>query len=276
MGNIKLIIHMADIHIRPFLRLGEYTEKLNELQEKLEAITEKYDKNEVRIIIAGDVTHNKLNISNELIAFVSAWIRQLEQFGKVVIISGNHDLMVGNMSRIDTLTAIFTASQFENSIHLDSYLGYDSGIIPDDNVTWALYSIFADYRRPNIEQAKKDFPNNTVIGLYHGTIVGATLNNGTVIDSGVSGDTFEGCDFVAAGDIHKRQEIKRGDVKIVYPGSLIQQTFGETVTQHGFVVWDLEKKEHKFVDLSNEYALYDFEIKSIEDIDNNKEILINF
>jgi hypothetical protein len=41
-------------------------------------------------------------------------------------------------------------------------------------------------------------------------------------------------------------------------------------------VWDLEKKEHKFVDLSNEYALYDFEIKSIEDIDNDKEILINF
>ena len=49
---------------------------------------------------------------------------------------------------------------------------------------------------------------------------------------------------MAAGDIHKRQEIKRGDVKIVYPGSLIQQTFGETVTQHGFAVWDLEKKTH--------------------------------
>ena len=273
---IRKIIHLADVHIRPFLRLEEYTLKLNELNEKIKEEIEGYNYDEIRIVVSGDIVHSKNSISNELIAFVSAWIRQLEQFGKVVIISGNHDLMVGNMSRIDTLTAIFTASQFENSIHLDSYLGYDSGIIPDDNVTWALYSIFADYRRPNIEQAKKDFPNNTVIGLYHGTIVGATLNNGTVIDSGVSGDTFEGCDFVAAGDIHKRQEIKRGDVKIVYPGSLIQQTFGETVTQHGFVVWDLEKKEHKFVDLSNEYALYDFEIKSIEDIDNNKEILINF
>jgi DNA repair exonuclease SbcCD nuclease subunit len=273
---IRKIIHLADVHIRPFLRLEEYTLKLNELNEKIKEEIEGYNYDEIRIVVSGDIVHSKNIISNELIAFVSAWIRQLEQFGKVVIISGNHDLMVGNMSRIDTLTAIFTASQFENSIHLDSYLGYDSGIIPDENVTWALYSIFADYRRPNIEQAKKDFPNNTIIGLYHGTIVGATLNNGTVIDSGVSGDTFEGCDFVAAGDIHKRQEIKRGDVKIVYPGSLIQQTFGETITQHGFVVWDLEKKEHKFVDLSNEYALYDFEIKSIEDIDNDKEILINF
>ena len=273
---IKKIIHIADVHIRNFQRLEEYTTKLNELNDKIKGEIDGLEPHEVRILIAGDIVHSKNSISNELIAFVSSWIRQLEQFGRVVVISGNHDLMVGNMSRVDTLTAVFTAAQFKNSFHLDEMLGYDSGIVPDDNVCWALYSIFADYKRPDIEQAKKDYPNNTIIGLYHGTIVGATLNNGTVIDSGVDGDVFAGCDFVAAGDIHKRQEIKRGDVKIVYPGSLIQQTFGETITQHGFVVWDLEKKTHKFVDLSDEYALYDFEIKDVEDIDNDKEILINY
>ena len=237
---IRKIIHIADVHIRPFIRMEEYTYKLNELKELISNETKKYLKDEVRIVLSGDIVNNKNTISNELIAFVSMWIRQLEQFGKVIVISGNHDLMVGNISRMDTLTSIFTASQFNNAIHLDSYLGYDSGIIPDENITWALYSIFSDFRRPNIEQAKEDFPKNIVVGLYHGTIVGATLNNGTIIDSGVDGDIFSGCDFVAAGDIHKRQEIKRGDVKIVYPGSLIQQTFGETVTQHGFVVWDLD------------------------------------
>lgn len=273
---IKKIIHLADIHIRNFQRLEEYTAKLNELESKIAEITKPYDIDEVRILIAGDIVHSKNSISNELIAFVSSWIRSLEKYGKVVVISGNHDLMVGNMSRIDTLTAVFTASQFENSIHLDSYLGYDSGIVPDNNVTWALYSIFTDFRRPNIEQAREDFPDNVIIGLYHGTIVGATLNNGTIIDSGTDGDTFRGCDVVMAGDIHKRQEIKRGDVKIVYPGSLIQQTFGETITQHGFVVWDLEKKTHEFVDLSDDYALYDFEISSVDDIDNDKETLINY
>lgn len=273
---IKKIIHIADVHIRNFQRLEEYTSKLNELNEKIKEITKDYNNDEIRIVISGDIVHSKNSISNELIAFVSSWIRSLEEFGKVIAISGNHDLMVGNMSRVDTLTAIFTASKFSNSIHLDSYLGYDSGIVPDDNVCWALYSIFTDYRKPNIEQAKKDFPDNTIIGLYHGTIVGATLNNGTVVESGIDGDEFYGCDFVAAGDIHKRQEIKRGDVTIVYPGSLIQQTFGETVTQHGFVVWDLEKNNHEFIDLSNEYSLYDFEIKNVEDVDNDKEILLNY
>lgn len=273
---IKKIIHIADVHIRNFQRLEEYTAKLNELNENIEKITKEYRNDEVRIVISGDIVHSKNTISNELIAFVSSWIRELEKYGKVIVISGNHDLMVGNMSRIDTLTAVFTASKFENAVHLDSYLGYDSGIMPDDNVCWALYSIFTDFKKPNIEQAKKDFPNNIIIGLYHGTIVGATLNNGTLVDSGLGGDEFEGCDFVAAGDIHKRQEIKRGDVKIVYPGSLIQQTFGETVTQHGFVVWDLENKTHEFVDLSDDYALYDFEIKDVDDIENDKEILINY
>jgi DNA repair exonuclease SbcCD nuclease subunit len=273
---IKKVIHLADIHIRPYQRLEEYTNKLNDLKENIKGLIDSYDKEEVRIVISGDIVHSKNQISNELIAFVSSWIRELEDFGRVIVISGNHDLVVDNKSRIDTLTAIFTAANFQNSIHLDSYLGYDSGIIVEDNVTWALYSIFTDYKRPNIEQAKEDYPNNIVIGLYHGTVVGATLNNGTVMDSGTSGDEFEGCDFVMAGDIHKRQVIKRGDCEIVYPGSLIQQTFGETVTQHGFAVWDLEKKTYEFVDLPLDYELYDFEIKSPEDLDENKEILINY
>ena len=273
---IKKVIHMADIHIRPFQRLEEYTNKLNDLKEQIREIVKGYKKEEIKIVISGDVVHSKNSISNELIAFVASWIRELEELSSVLVISGNHDLVTDNKSRIDTLTAIFTAAKFENSIHLDSYFGYDSGIVVEDNITWALYSIFSDFKRPNIEQAKKDYPNNTVIGLYHGTVVGATLNNGMVTENGVIGDIFEGCDFVLAGDIHKRQVIKRGNCEIVYPGSLIQQTFGETVTQHGFVVWDIEKKTYEFVDLPLDYELYDFEIKTPEDIDENKEILINY
>lgn len=273
---IKKVIHLADIHIRPFQRLEEYTNKLNTLKEEISKIIEPYNKDEVKIVISGDIVHSKNTISNELIAFVSSWIRDLEELASVIVISGNHDLVTDNKSRIDTLTAIFTAAKFENSIHLDSYFGYDSGIVVEDNVTWALYSIFSDYKRPNIEQARKDYPNNLVIGLFHGPIVGVTLNNGTVMDSGTSGEDFDGCDFVMAGDIHKRQVIKRGDCEIVYPGSLIQQTFGETVTQHGFAVWDLEKKTYEFIDLPLDYELYDFEIKTPEDLDENKEILINY
>ena len=276
MAKITKIYHLADIHIRPYQLLEEYTNKLNVFKEKLIEDIGDTPKENIRIVISGDVTHNKTTVSNELFAFVSLWIRELEKIAKVIVISGNHDLMVGNTSRLDTLSSIFTTSQFENAIHLDSYFGYDSGIIIEDNITWALYSIFSYFKKPNIEQARQDYPNITVIGFYHGTVFVATLNNGMVTENGVTGDLFEGCDFVLAGDLHKRQVIKRGDVRIVYPGSLIQQTFGETITEHGFAVWDVEKKSYKFIDLPIDYEMYDFEIKSPEDLDENKEILLNY
>lgn len=273
---IKLIIHAADIHIRNYQRHEEYAEQLTQFIGKCSELAKPYKKEEVRIVIAGDLFHQKNTISNELFVFASLFIRELENIAQVIIISGNHDLIVNNTSRKDTMTALFETANFQNSVFVDSYLGYDSGTLIDDNVTWALFSIYSDFRRPDIEQAREENPNNTVIGLYHGTVAGATLNNGTVMQDGTDGDIFNGCDFVIAGDIHKRQEIKRGDVKIVYPGSLIQQSFGETITQHGFCVWDLEKKEHKFIDLDTTYGLYDFQISSVDDMDNNKETLLNY
>lgn len=273
---IKLIIHTADIHIRNFLRHEEYAEQLTQFIEKCSELAKPYKKEEVRILISGDLFHSKNSISNELFVFCSTFIRQLEQIARVIIISGNHDLVVNNTSRKDTMTALFETADFKNSIFVDSYLGYESGTLIDDNVTWALYSIYNDFRRPDIELTKEEHPDNFTIGLYHGTIIGSTLNNGTVMENGTDGDIFKGCDVVMAGDIHKRQELKRGNTLIVYPGSLIQQTFGETITQHGFCVWDLENKTHKFVDLDTNYGLYDFEVSSIDDIDNNKEILLNY
>lgn len=273
---IKLIIHAADIHIRNMQRHEEYAAQLTQFIEKCKEVASPFKKEEVRIVLAGDLVHQKNTISNELFVFASTFIRQLEEIAQVIIISGNHDLLVNNTSRKDTMTALFETANFQNSVFVDGYLGFDSGTLIDDNVTWALYSIYADYRKPDIAQARQENPTNTVIGLYHGTIIGATLNNGTVMQDGTDGETFNGCDIVMAGDIHKRQELKRGNVPIVYPGSLIQQTFGETVTQHGFCVWNLEEKTHRFIDLDTEYGLYDFQISGVDDMDENKETLINY
>lgn len=276
MAKIKCVFQVADIHIRNFMRLEEYSDQLEAFINEVSKIASKYDEGEVRIVICGDIAHNKNSVSNELFSFMSAFIRRLEEIAPVIIFSGNHDLLIGNTQRKDTISALFDTANFQNSTFLDGYLDYESGIIVDNNITWALYSIFDDFRKPDIESARINNPDNTVVGLYHGTIVGASLNNGMVLDSGVDGDIFKGCDIVMAGDIHKRQVLKRGNVKIVYPGSLIQQTFGETVTQHGFVVWDIENKKHEFFDIPSEYSLYDFSIKNVEDLDSDKETLINY
>lgn len=273
---IKKIIHVADIHIRMFQRLDEYNEQLSKFIEKCKEITNGLDKSEVRIVIAGDLLHNKNQISAEQISFASTFIRELQNIGEVRLFSGNHDLVVDNTTRMDAMTALFQTAVFDNALFIDSYLGYESGVLIDENITWALYSIFDNFRRPDIEKAKEENPDNLVVGLFHGTIVGSTLDNGNVMDNGIDGNIFSGCDYVMAGDIHKRQELKRGDTLIVYPGSLIQQNYGETVTKHGFAVWDIENGTHEYVDLESDYNLYKFEIKSVEDIANDKENLMNY
>lgn len=277
MKEIKCIIHIADIHIRNFARLEEYSEQLTKVVDKCKEIASKYDKEEVRIVVCGDLVHSKNNISNELIVFASFFLRQLEEIAKVIVIAGNHDLIVENQSRTDTLTALFDTANFENCIFLDAELDYKSGCAIDDNVVWCLYSIYEDFLRPtNLEEIKEKHPNSKFIGLFHGQVIGSTLNNGYVSDSGLDGETFEGCNCVMAGHLHKRQVLKRGDVEIVYPGSLIQQTYGETISQHGFAVWDVETMKYEFIDIDSNYGLYDIEINGIDDIEEDKERLINF
>lgn len=274
---IKLIIHCADLHIHNFQRYDEYASQFTQFIDKCRDIAKNYNKDEIRIVISGDLFESRNDISNEALVFAASFIRQIESIARVIIIAGNHDLVMNNTTRKDSMTALFETANFSNTVFADQFLGYESGTLIDNNVIWALYSIYSDYRRPDIESAKKQNTDaNHVIGLYHGAVIGSTLNNGNVMEDGTDGDAFDGCQIVMAGHIHKRQELKRKDTIIVYPGSLIQQTFGETVTQHGFCLWHLDENKHEFIDLQNDYGLYNFNISSIDDFDNGNEILMNY
>lgn len=272
---IKKIIHCADIHCRNFQRNEEYLTQLTKFIEKCKEIAEPYDKSEIRIVICGDLYHNKNSITPEVNVMTSSFIRQLQEIATVICIAGNHDLIVNNTSRKDAITALFETACFENAYLLDYTLEQKSGVVVDDNVTWAVYSIYDSYNRPAIEEARNDKPDNKIIGLFHGMIVGCTLHNGFIAESGVSNSIFDGCDFVIAGDIHKRQVLKYKGTDIVYSGSLIQQNYGETISQHGFVVWDLENNTHEFVDIDSEFGMYDIEINDIEEIRKGTEVLKN-
>lgn len=273
---IRTVIHTADIHIPKLKRQDEYAEQLTRFIEKCKEVAAPYKREEVRIVISGDLFESKNAINNELIVFASTFLRQLQEIATVIVISGNHDLVLSNLDRTDTMTALFNTAAFANCKFLDAMLGYESGCVVDDNIIWAVYSIYDDYARPSIEEAiAENGEPKKVVGLYHGMVVGAKLDNGTVTDMGLGSDMFEGCDCVMAGHIHKRQTIKRGNVEIVYPSSLVQQTFGETVSQHGFEVWDMETMQHRFVELESDYGLYRMEISSFDDIDNDKEKLTN-
>ncbi len=90
-------------------------------------------------------------------------------------------------------------------------------------------------------------------------------------------ENFKGLDVVLCGDIHKRQVIDIPNKKKAYMvGSTIQQNFGESVTKHGFGVFDIKKDKYSFVDLSNPRPFLSFKITDIEDLENGTEQLTNY
>lgn len=275
---IKRIIAIADLHIPTYNRIEEYEEHLNDLLESVKNDIKDFSKDAIRILIMGDLFHNKNQVSNENLVTVSNFIRRLESLGRVMIIAGNHDFVIQNQNRLDTLTALFSVARFENSVFLDKELGYTSGVVEDENIKWALWSIYDNYAPINISLVERS-ENDSLIGLFHGTVVGCTMENGTSSENGIDGNMFDGCDIAIGGDIHKRQILKRKDTEIIYCGSFIQQDYGETITQHGYLILNISdegKITHTFRDVSNNYGFYKIEIKSDEDIDEDKEMLLNY
>jgi len=64
-------------------------------------------------------------------------------------------------------------------------------------------------------------------------------------------------------------------IPISYCGSLIQQNFGENVTKHGFLLWDVGTKTFTEHDVNNKYPYIQFKVTSLEDLDNGTEKITN-
>ena len=75
--------------------------------------------------------------------------------------------------------------------------------------------------------------------------------------------------------IHHRQNFVHKGINITYCGSFIQQDFGERVSEHGYLIWDVEHLDYTEHDIDTEYGYYVFKINSLEDLEVGKEYLTN-
>lgn len=278
---IKRVIHIADIHIPNSNENRPYTKMIHKFIEDI-CLTiqnlheqEQIEKNEIRIVIVGDTFHQKIKTSNESQTLFHEMLNSLNDIAKTIIIAGNHDMLENNTDRIDSITPTFEIDNiYENIIYADRYLNYKSGCIDDENVVWAVYSMFDKFNKPSCIDNLKD-KNKTIIGLYHGDVTGAITDTGKKMDSKINVDDFIGCNCVMAGHIHRFQTIIKNKIPIVYASSVFQQNIGENTTNHGYVIWNIENMEYKFHEVPNDYKIYKFEITSYDDVKNNKEKLIN-
>jgi len=269
--KVSKIIHLADIHIRTFRLHDEYKEVFKTLLSDIKTLTQGLERDEIRIVLAGDLVHQKIIISNEQLILGTWFLRSLEKIAPVIMIAGNHDLLENNKDRMDSISPMV---QFLPDQNINFFK--ESKCYLDENIVWCVYSIFEENVKPNIEAARLEFGSDkTYIGLFHAPLINAKTDIGYEIDHGADLDIFEGCDIVMLGDIHKRQFFNHKGIQIAYPSSLIQQNFGENVSKHGFLLWDVESKTYTEHDVDNKYGYYQFKIKSLEDLEVGSEKISN-
>lgn len=283
MTKITRIIHYSDLHVRTFQRHKEYKEILTEFLKQVKDIVDENGKDNTIIVLAGDIFHNKILVSNEQNMIVAWLFTEMAKLCKTYILAGNHDALINNSDRIDSITPIIKMLNNENLVYLDMELGYKSGFYECEgtNIIFPVFSVFDDHSPLDIKLKRIDNPDKIFLSLFHGMTVGLRNEHNMVFEHGKSLEMFDGSSAVLCGDVHLRQEQEYNGIKIVQPSSLIQQGFGESAKSgHGYCLWNLSDEKnitYEAIDIDNtNYGFYKFKINSVEDIDNGTESFVNF
>lgn len=199
MTEVETIMHLADVHVRLIKRHDEYREAFA----KVYAYAKTLPKNSF-ILIAGDVLHSKVDLSPEGVQLTSEFLKNLADIRPTVLISGNHDCLLTNKTRLDSLSPIV-----DNLDHSNLFYLRKTGLYGVGNVLLNNMSVFDEMTHYlDIKKLTKKIKGafDTKIALFHGGVHGSLTDMGYVIENKiVPREFFDGHDIVMLGDIHKMQ-----------------------------------------------------------------------
>jgi len=220
--------HIADTHIRNYKYHKEYRAIFDQIYDRLKK--EKVD----YIVHCGDLAHTKTQLSPEYFDLAASFLSNLADIAPTYIILGNHDGNLKNEHRQDAITPIAKALN-----HPNLHLLRDAGeTVLSDDLAFNVLSVFDE---ENWVKPSSDERIN--IALYHGSVSGVKTDTGWVMTHGDHPiEVFEGHDYVFLGDIHKTNQILDDEGRVRYPGSTVQQNFGET-DDKGFLLWNIQSKD---------------------------------
>ena len=294
------IIHISDIHIRvgnhDKSRYTEYLTVFNNLFQSLSNQESIKNKTAV-IVITGDLFHHKNKLEPYGLELALHLFRGLSVLTSVFVIRGNHDYRQDVPNERDMISALMSYD-IPNVHYLDKTdvytfhnLSFGLVAIQDTLLYGATTGI-----SPNLPPFPKGDSEYNV-ALFHGTISGCTLQTGQPTLNGYPINWFQGFDAILLGDIHL-QQINRADpieytfaplpstshIKTFsydkqspwgYPGSLIQQDFGEPLFGHGYLLWSLKDKlihafhihnPYGFVKMKNEEIIVDKKYTNVQNV----------
>jgi len=274
---LQYIFHLSDLHIRNGDKLYcRYDEYNNVFDNTIKSLKDTIDKNKFDFddyitIITGDVFHNKNNIGNYGLMLYKTFIQNLLKFTRVYVLPGNHDIIQSDTNQ----PSLVNSSTFDLT-NLTILNETQTFIIDDIGFSYvSVEQTLDNYKNSGRFQDLPTFPeiNEKVkykIALFHGSFVSAKLYNGDDIKIEYNPYPLEWIkdfDYVLLGDIHKRQVFTYKNKTICgYSGSLIQQNFGEDIIEHGYLLWNLNEKKVKELNVYNNIGLINIKQNENEEI----------
>lgn len=248
------IMHLSDLHIGK--KVNEYSmlqDQIYILKEILRIID---DEKVETVIIAGDVYDRSLP-PNEALELFDEFLYQLSSRNvNVFVISGNHDSpeRISYGGRMMTENKIFLSPVYDGNVKPIS-LNDDYGEVnfyllpfirpadirryfPDENI-----ENYTDAVKVAIDNMNVDFSERNIL-VTHQFVTGAELSESEDIIVGgtdnVSGEVFDGFDYVALGHIHREQTVGKDNIR--YCGTPLKYSFSEAKHIKSVTILDFNDK----------------------------------
>lgn len=250
------IMHLSDLHIGK--KVNEYS-MLQDQEYILKEILQIIDDEKVEtVIIAGDVYDRSLP-PNEALELFDEFLYQLSSRNvNVFVISGNHDSpeRISYGGRMMTENKIFLSPVYDGNVKPIS-LNDDYGEVnfyllpfirpadirryfPDENI-----ENYTDAVKVAIDNMNVDFSERNIL-ITHQFVTGAELSESEDIIVGgtdnVSGEVFDGFDYVALGHIHREQTVGKDNIR--YCGTPLKYSFSEAKHIKSVTILDFKDKEN--------------------------------
>lgn len=248
------IMHLSDLHIGK--KVNEYSmlqDQIYILKEILQIID---DEKVETVIIAGDVYDRSLP-PNEALELFDEFLYQLSGRNvNVFVISGNHDSpeRISYGGRMMTENKIFLSPVYDGNVKPIT-LNDDYGEVnfyllpfirpadirryfPDENI-----ENYTDAVKVAIDNMNVDFSERNIL-VTHQFVTGAELSESEDIIVGgtdnVSGEVFDGFDYVALGHIHREQTVGKDNIR--YCGTPLKYSFSEAKHIKSVTILDFNDK----------------------------------
>jgi DNA repair exonuclease SbcCD ATPase subunit/DNA repair exonuclease SbcCD nuclease subunit len=281
-GIIRKIIHISDIHIR-LLSEQRHDEYLQVFRSFIGMVCQMNGLDEMVCVVTGDIFDKKNILDTTSIHLCSELLHPIADLMPVYLITGNHDYRQDLHDNSDMIQAIASIMHRQNVVHLETTGLYEAGdvgfgiVAVSDTLirgaTSGQVAVLPEFPNPDLLVNSK-----VKIALFHGTIIKCKMQNGMTSPHGFPIEWFNGYDIALFGDIHLQQiynviemPTNGSDVNIKkyswnfdecgpvwgYPGSLIQQNFGEPIFPHGFFIWDIDDGYVEAWNVPSDYAFLD-------------------